>query len=590
MSNSKDKVIIANMSGFYGDRLSAAREMVEGGPIDFLTGDYLAELTMAILFRAKSKKPELGYARTFLKQMEEVMGNCLDKKIKVVANAGGLNPGGLAKALKELAESLNLNPKIAWIDGDNLIPRLGELQKEGEPFQHLDFGYTLKESNMLPVTANAYLGCWGVVEALKQDADIVVTGRIADTSVVMGPAAYHFGWNKDEWDALAGAAIAGHIIECGGQATGGNYSFFEEIVDLNKVGFPIAEVFSDGSAVITKHPNTGGLVSVGTVTAQLLYEIAQPEYITPDVVAHFDTIQLKQKAQDRVEVSGVKGSPATDTAKVTINCVAGFQNSMTLYLAGLDLEKKAKLFERSFLESVGGKKAFDLLDFQYFPTNKENPATSEEAFAQLRISVVDNNPAKAGKLFTSKLVELALCSVPGLSFAHAPELAKPRVVHFPTLLDKKHLRQWLHMGEEVIEIEEVSGEKTKGIIRKGHVVHDFSFTNEPSVSIPLGKLYAARSGDKGGNANLGVWAKNPRAYAFLSEYLTTEKLEELLPDVASFDIQRYDLPNLLGVNFYIKYFLGDGVAASFKMDPQAKTLGEYLRMKMIRVPESLVGT
>ena len=589
MSNSKDKVIIANMSGFYGDRLSAAREMVEGGSIDFLTGDYLAELTMAILYRAQAKKPELGYARTFLKQMEEVMGSCLDKNIKVVANAGGLNPQGLAIALTKLSDNLQINPKIAWIDGDDLMPRLTDLQKQGVLFQHLDHGYTLKDSKMLPVTANAYLGCWGVVEALNQGADIVVTGRIADTSLVMGPAAYYFGWDQDNWDALAGAAVAGHIIECGGQATGGNYSFFEEVPDFNKLGFPIAEVYRDGSTAITKHSGTGGRVNVGTLTAQLLYEINRPEYITPDVVAHFDTINLKQKAADRVEVSGVKGSPATDTAKVTLNCVAGFQNSMTLYLTGLELEKKVEIFRQTFIKSVGGDSAFDHLDFQFFPTHKETPPTNEEAFAQLRVSVIDKNPAKAGKRFTSKLVELALCTVPGLSFAHAPDIAKPRVVHFPALIDKQHLRQYVHVNEKTIEVEEVKAPNDKQAVRKGHVVYDFSFTNEPSVPVRLGKLYAARSGDKGGNANLGVWAKTPKAYAFLSEYLTVEKLEELLPDIASFDIQRYDFPNLLGMNFYIRGFLGDGVAASFKMDPQAKTLGEYLRMKMIAVPASLVG-
>lgn len=584
----KNKVIIANMSGFYGDRLSAAREMVEGGPIDFLTGDYLAELTMAILYRAKSKRPEAGYAYTFLKQMEEVMGICLDKGIRVVANAGGLNPAGLAKALEELSTQLGLQPKIAYITGDDLMPRISALQKEGEAFRHLDKGITLAENRMLPLTANAYLGCWGIVEALKQGADIVVTGRVADTAVVMGPAAYHFGWAKDDWNALAGAATAGHIIECGGQATGGNYSFFKEVHSFSKVGFPIAEIHADGSSVITKHPGTGGLVSVGTVTAQLLYEINTPTYITPDVVAHFDSIQLKQEAEDRVSVSTVKGNPATASAKVTLNCMAGFQNEMTFYIAGLDIEEKAAILKQSIQEQFEGEHAFSDLQFQFFPTHKLNPNSNEEAFAQLKVSVIDTNPKKAGKLFTSKLVELALCTVPGISLMHPPGPGRPRIVHFPTLISKKYLQQKIHIHGEVMEVEEVVGSREIKSFLTSSTLMPFSAENQATSPLPLGHLFATRSGDKGGNANLGIWGKTPEAYAFLKDFLTAEKLKALLPDTAPFNIIRYEFPNLLGLNFYIIGLLGEGVAASSRLDPQAKTLGEYLRAKIIDIPNSLV--
>ena len=543
---------------------------------------------MAILFRAKTKRPELGYAPTFLRQMEGVMGTCLDKGIKVVANAGGLNPSGLAKALEDIAETLQIHPKIAFIDGDNLMPRLSSLQKSGVDFLHLDHEIPLAKSNMMPVSANAYLGCWGVVEALNQGADIVVTGRIADTSVVMGPAAYHFGWEKNNWDALAGAATAGHIIECSGQATGGNYSFFEEVPSFDNLGFPIAEVSADGSSVITKHPNTGGLVSVGTVTAQLLYEVNEPAYITPDVVAHFDTINLKQESEDRVRVSGIKGSPATDSAKVTLNCMAGFQNSMAFHIAGLNIERKVEIFKQTFLNNIGGEDAFDKLDFQFYQTQKENPSLNEEAFAYLKVSVIDKNPKKAGKLFTSKLVELALSTIPGLCFGHPPAHALPRVVHFPTLIGKEHLQQRLVMGEKEWLIDEIIPTEKGYKVEKTLPEHDFSFENQPMKTVHLGDLFAARSGDKGGNANLGVWGKTPEAYAFLKQFLTVDKLKELLKDTAPFEIKVFDFPNLLGLNFYIIGFLGDGVAASAKMDAQAKTLGEYLRAKVIEVPASLV--
>ncbi len=589
MQNKQEKVIIANMSGFYGDRFTAAREMIEGGPIDFLTGDYLAELTMAILYKAQSKRPELGYAVTFLKQMEDVMGLCLDKGIKVVVNAGGLNPAGLAKALKDVAKTLQLNPKIGYIEGDNLMPRLADLQNQGVPFQHLDKDLTLAKSGMPPVSANAYLGCWGIVEALNKGADIVVTGRVADASVVMGPAAYHFGWSKDNWDAMAGVAVAGHIIECSGQAVGGNYSYFKEVPSYINVGFPIAEVANDGSCVITKHPGTGGLISVGTVTSQLLYEVNAPAYITPDVVAHIDTAELKQVGKDRVSVSGTKGTPATNTAKVTINCMGGFKNTLSFLIAGLDIEEKAKILKNQFLESVGGEKAFDKLDIQFFKTQNLDPEVNEEAFGKIRFSVIDRNPKKAGRLFTSKLVELALCSVPGFCFDSQLGPAKPRIVHFPALIDKKHLQQQVDVDGEKMTIEEVTYNGAPITLDKTVPNYNFSFDNSETEKTFLGTLFAARSGDKGGNANLGVWGKTPETYTFLKAFLTVEKLKELMPEARPYEIIRYDYPNLLGLNFYLLGFLEEGVAASTKVDAQAKSLGEYLRAKVIEVPKNLLS-
>ncbi len=584
----KNKVIIANMSGFYGDRFSAAKEMIEGGPIDFLTGDYLAELTMAILYKAQSKRPELGYAVTFLKQMEGVMGKCLDKGIKVVVNAGGLNPSGLAKALKDVAKTLQLHPKIAYIEGDNLMPRLADLQKEGIALKHLDKNITLADSGMSPVSANAYLGCWGIVEALNQGADIVVTGRVADASVVMGPAAYHFGWSKDNWDAMAGVAVAGHIIECSGQAVGGNYSYFEEVPSYHNVGFPIAEVFNDGSSIITKHPGTGGLISVGTVTAQLLYEVNAPAYITPDVVAHIDTAKLEQIGKDRVSVSGTKGTPATNTAKVTANCIGGFKNTLSFLIAGLDIEKKAKILKEQFLQSVGGEKAFDKLDIQFFKTQNLDPEVNEEAFGKIRFSVIDKNPKKAGKLFTSKLVELALCSIPGFCFDSQLGPAQPRIVHFPALIDKKHIRQEIDVDGVKMTMSEITYNGKPITLKKSSPKATTTFKSKATKKVFLGRLFAARSGDKGGNANLGVWGKTPESYAFLKEYLTVDRLKELMPEARPYEIIRYDYPNLLGVNFYLLGFLEEGVAASTKTDGQAKSLGEYLRAKVIDVPRILL--
>ncbi len=587
---SNDRVIIANCSGFFGDRFSAAEEMVKGGPIDFLTGDYLAELTMAILFRLKSKDPNGGYVSTFLKQMEKVMGECLDRKIKIVSNAGGLNPKGLAAELSALAEKIGVHPRIACIEGDDLMPRLKELQDAGEPFTHMDKGIPLKDSNAFPISANAYLGCGGIVKALEEGADIVVGGRIADAAIVMGPAAWKFKWKNTDWDRLAGAATAGHIIECGAQATGGNYSFFEEVPSFHNVGFPIAEIHPDGSFVITKHPGTGGLVSVGTVTAQLMYEVRGPGYLTPDVIARFDTIAITQEAKDRVAVTGVRGEPPTTTTKVCINNFAGYKNSMSVVLTGLDIEKKARIVEDELFAGLGGKDKFQVADVQIVRSEKENPSNNDLAFAFLRVSLMDSDQKKVGKMFSSRVVELALANIPGFTLTSPPSDAVPAIMHWPALVSNKHLRHMVYIDGKEFVVEAAIPEQTDA---RGPVPSPAAGPGPqaggPVVQVPFGRLFATRSGDKGGNANLGVWAKTRDAYEFLRGFLTVEMLKSLFEDIRPFEIERYEFPNLLAVNFYIRGILGEGVAASLRSDPQAKTLGEYVRAKVIEAPAAIVG-
>ncbi len=583
--HASDRLIIANCSGFFGDRFSAMKEMVEGGEIHVLTGDYLAELTMAILFKSKRKDPSLGYAGTFLKQMEQVMGTCLEKGIRVVANAGGLNPKGLAAALETLAGELGLSPSIACIEGDDLMPHLAELQSRGETFTHLDRGTPLAEGGVFPITANAYLGGWGICEALGKGADIVVGGRLADAALVSGPSAWHFGWKRDDWDALAGAVAAGHVIECGTQATGGNYSHFEEVPSWEKVGFPLAIMEADGSATITKHNGTGGLVSVGTVTAQLLYEIDSPAYLSPDVTARFDTLTIKEDGKDRVRISGCKGAPPPFTAKVCINTIGGYRNTVSVLLTGLDLETKAHIVEEMLFGSLGGRDAFASVETQLLRSGHPSPQRMEEAMNLLRITVRDPNEKKVGRAFTAKVVELALSSIPGFNLTAPPAPAVPDIIHWPTLVDKTNLCEVVHMGDQTLLMDPIEGNGAGPLAPDA--ISSLPPEIENSVSLPFGHLFATRSGDKGGNANLGVWAKNQEAFTFLKDNLTPERLKELLPDLAPYTIDRWTLPNLNAVNFYIRGLLGDGVAASSRIDAQAKTLGEYLRCKMIEVPVSL---
>ncbi len=581
-----EKLIIANCSGFLGDRFDAAMEMVTGGPIDVLTGDYLAELTMAILFRQKLKDPSRGYAGSFLRQMEAVMELCLERGIRVVSNAGGLNPRGLAEALQALADKLGLKPVIAYVEGDDLLSRLGELQAQGETFAHLDKGITLEDAAAQPITANAYIGGWSVAAALSRGADIVVAGRLADAALVTGPAAWHFGWARDDWHRLAGAAVAGHIIECGGQATGGNYPFIEEVPSFRQVGFPIAEIHADGSAIITKHPGTGGLVSVGTVTAQLLYEIQGPDYLTPDVTARFDTIRLAPDGPDRVRVSGVEGAPPPGTTKVCLNNFWGYRNAMTLVITGLDVDAKARILEETVVASLGGRDQFAVFESQLVRADRPQPTINEEAFAYLRLGVIDPDPAKVAR-FSAAIVELALVNIPGFTATAPPAKGTPAIQHWPTLVANHHICPRVVVGDETIPIEPLAGAEIPTRPPAAPAEADTNDRDRDGTALPFGRLFGTRSGDKGGNANLGVWARSEAGFAFLRQFLTVARLKNLLPDLAPYDVERYELPNLGALNFYIRGILGEGVAASLKSDPQAKTLGEYLRVKIIQVPPAL---
>jgi hypothetical protein len=585
-----DILRVANCSGFYGDKLSAAREMVEGGPIDVLTGDYLAELTMAILYNQQQHRGDsAGYVGTFLKQIREVVRPCLEKGIRIVSNAGGLNPSGMARDVQAIVDELGLAARVAWIDGDDIAPRIDELTAAGEKLRNIDRQEDLEGSGARVLTANAYLGAWGIKEALDRGADIVICPRVTDAAVVIGPAAWRFGWRRNSFDALAGALTAGHIIECGCQACGGNYSFIEEVPSFRNVGYPIAEIEPDGSFTITKHPGTGGLVSVGTVTAQLLYEIASPAYVNPDVVAHFDSLAIEQVGEDRVRISGVRGSSPPPTHKVCINTAAGYKNGTEMLLTGLDIEKKAEIFLDTLFDSLGGREQFDDVETQLIRTDRPEALQNEEAQASLRVHVRSSEPERVGRLFSAKVVELALANYPGFCGRSMTGSGEPVIAYWPALVDSRHIVERVHLGSDVAEVLPTSQLGLDEIYYQRDPLELPAVPGGATRRVPLGRLYGTRSGDKGGCANLGVWAKTLTAYAFLERYLTVEQLKALLPDMASYDIDRYEMPNLRALNFYIHGVLGDGVSANNRLDGQAKSLGEYLRSRTIDVPGELAA-
>ncbi len=546
------------------------REMLLGGELDYLTGDYLAELTMLILGRDRMRHPERGYAKTFLTQLEECLGLAHDRGVRIVANAGGLNPAGLAEAVQALSERLGVPTRVAHVEGDDLHARA----------EQLGLG--------TPLTANAYLGAWGIVDCLNAGADVVVTGRVTDASVTVGPAAAHFGWNRSDYHQLAGAVVAGHVIECGVQATGGNYSFFTEIPaipGLLDAGFPLAEIHSDGSAIITKHPGTGGLVSVDTVTAQLLYEITGARYANPDVTARIDSIELSTDGADRVRVSGVTGEPPPPTLKVSLNGIGGFRNTMTFVLTGLDIDAKAELVRRQLEAALTVKPAE--LEWTLARTDHPDAETEEAASALLRCVVRDPDPANVGRQFSSAAVELALASYPGFTVTAPPGDGQVYGVYTPGYVDATAVphvavhadgtRTDIPAATDTLELSPADPLPSPDPLPAG-----------PTRRVPLGHIAGARSGDKGGSANVGVWVRTDEQWRWLAHTLTVELFKKLLPETAELPVTRHLLPNLRAVNFVVDDILGQGVAYQARFDPQAKGLGEWLRSRRLDIPEGLL--
>lgn len=572
-------VRIANCSGFFGDRISAAAEMVEGGPIDVLTGDWLAELTMLILWKQRARAADTGYASTFLTQMEQVLGTCGERGIKIVSNAGGLNPAGCAERVRSIAERVGVDISVAHIDGDDLMGRIDGLRPQ---LRHLDTG---AELTVDPVSANAYLGGWGIARALREGADVVITGRVTDAAIVVGPAAWWWDWEPTDFDRLAGAVAAGHVIECGAQTCGGNYAFFNEIPDRSlPPGFPIAEIDRDGSSIITKHPGTGGLVSVGTVTAQLLYEIGPPAYANPDVVARFDTIELSEAGPDRVRISGVRGEPAPETLKVSINYDGGYRNKMTFVLTGLDQQDKAQWVTDALIARLGGRDELARtgvdLDIRLAPADWSSTEGQESASGLLHVSIKAPDERLAGRWFSSACIELALANYPGFFATSTPGPAQSYGVYWPALVDAAEVEQVVHLAD---------GRRIRiPASPTGPAGPPIAAPAPPPVQPatleagqPLGRWFGARSGDKGGNANIGIWATDDAHYAWLVDNLGATRIAEVLPEARGLEIRRYEFANLRALNFVIVGYLGEGVASSTAFDPQAKGLGEYLRSRPV---------
>ncbi|MET7971475.1 acyclic terpene utilization AtuA family protein [Streptomyces mirabilis] len=558
---------IGNASGFYGDRFDAMREMLTGGPLDVLTGDYLAELTMLILGRDRLKNPSGGYARTFLGQLEECLGLALERGVRIVANAGGLNPAGLADAVRQLAERLGIPVRVAHVEGDDLTA--GHLRS---------------------LAAHAYLGGAGIAACLREGADIVVTGRVTDAALVTGPAVAHFGWAPDAYDRLAGAVVAGHVLECGTQATGGNYAFFtdHDPARLRHPGFPLAELHEDGTSVITKHDGTGGLVDIGTVTAQLLYETSGARYAGPDVTARLDSVRLTQEAPDRVRVSGVRGEAPPPTLKVGLNRLGGYRNEVAFVLTGLDIEAKAALVRDQMEAALDAAKSRPTeVRWDLARTDHPDAPTEETASALLRLVVRDPDQDAVGRTLSGAAIELALASYPGFHVIAPPGKGSPYGVFEDVYVPQgavEHVAV-LHDGRRVPV---APATDTLVLEPTPEPALPEPLPPGPTRRAPLGAVAGARSGDKGGNANVGVWVRSDDAWRWLVHQLTADRFQNLITESRHLKVVRHTLPNLRALNFVVEGILGEGVASQHRFDPQAKALGEWLRSRHLDIPEALL--
>jgi Acyclic terpene utilisation family protein AtuA len=565
--------------------------MVLGGPVDVVTGDYLAEVTMLVLARTRMRRPGGGYAGTFLRQLEPVVTEIAERGIRIVVNAGGLDPRGLAAATREMLNRIGTGLKVAHVEGDDLSGLVAELAAEDAQLGNADDGAPFSTWGHDVLTANAYLGGFGIKAALERGADIVVTGRVADASLVSGVAAWWWDWSPADLDQLAGAVVAGHIIECGAQATGGNFSGFRGIDDLTHPGFPIAEVDRDGSSAITKHDHTGGAVTVDTITAQLLYEVGSPEYLNPDVVAHLDTINLDQTGPDKVAVTGTKGTPPPPTTKVAITGLGSWRNSTTVVLTGLEIDAKAGLIERSVRDRLGGSPGVDDLRFTRIGLAADDPDDQMRGSCLLQIAA-DGTESECGRNFSSFIVELALSNFPGIYLTDVPGNGSPAGAYWPGLVDQSRVaHRVVHDDGSIETIPPPS--RTDPVPKLGPTGTDKSVERTesfgPAIDVPLGLVANARSGDKGANANLGLWVDSALAWAWLRQTMTVDRLITLAPEVAGLRIDRYELANLTAINFVIHGLLDGGATEARRFDKQAKALGEWIRARHLQVPASLLN-
>ncbi len=598
MTTKKTMIKIGNASGYWGDDPDALERQVNSGRLDYISMDFLAEITMSIMQKQKSRDPEAGYARDFIGMLERVLPKLLKDKTKIITNAGGINPQACSEAIDAMANRLGLKPKIAVVYGDDILEKLGQLRAKGCAFANMETGRAFSEVEKRIEAANVYFGAAPVAEALKGDPDIIITGRVTDTGITVGPMIHEFGWSLEDWDKLASGIVAGHIIECGSQATGGNFSDWHLVKSFHKIGYPIVEVSADGTFIVTKHPNTGGLVSVDTVREQLFYEMGSPKaYLTPDVVADFSSIKLKAAGPDRVEVSQVKGHEPTPFYKVSMAYSDGFKCIGEIAISGPNARAKAEAFAEVFWGRAG--KDFAATETEYFGLNafhRSMGASDEANEIILRVGARDSDQKKLRR-FAKLVPSVILGGPPGVTILGGVPKIHDIVSYWPALMPKTAIAPMVAgFNHGYTEVRECDSTKTGNYQAKES---DAQIATKATRGVadaigegrggtPLYEICLARSGDKGDTANVGVIARSKKALEFLDGFLTAQRMKDLFQELCHGRIIRYRLDNLGGFNFLLENSLGGGGTMTLRADAQGKTFAQAVLRQRVAIPKDVL--
>lgn len=590
MTSGKKIVRIGNAGGYWGDDPFALARQVNGGKLDYITIDFLAEITMSILKKQHAKDQTKGYAHDFITMLEPVLPKLIENKTKLITNAGGINPKACAAKIHELAKKLGLKVSVAVVYGDDIASELSKLEDKGAKFINMETSESFDQVRTKIQAANVYFGAYPVVKALeKWNPDIIITGRVTDTGITLAPMIYEFGWSLNDWDKLASGIVAGHIIECGSQATGGNFTDWHKVPSFDDMGYPIVEINSDGTFVVTKHPKSGGLVSVDTVREQLFYEMGEPcAYITPDVVADFSSIKLEQKEENRVFVYNVKGREPTRFYKVSMAFEDGYKASGSIIISGPSARKKAERFSEIFWNKLKGRAWEDQLT-EYVGWNALHRSLSlekETSEILLRLSAKARDQDSLN-VFTKLIPSLILSGPAGVAVLGG--VAKPQQVisYWPALLDKDLVQPRIALyddqmlREENVLYESISGNfaPQAASSQAAHLATkslQHFLDEQKNYSKTLYDICLARSGDKGDTVNIGLCARTPEAYAWIREHITAAYVKNCFQELCLGSVVRYELNHLMGLNFLLEHSLGGGGSCTLRADAQGKTFAQAL--------------